>query len=71
MFTFLHAAGIHLDNPMRRLDRYEGAPADRFRHATRRDFENMVDLPIGRQADFVLICGELYDGDWQDYNTGL
>jgi exonuclease SbcD len=70
-FTFLHTADIHLDSPMHRLDRYEGAPAGRFRHATRRAFENLVELAIDQEVAFVLISGDLYDGDWQDYNTGL
>ena len=31
----------------------------------------MIDLAIERRVDFVLIAGDLYDGDWRDYNTGL
>jgi DNA repair exonuclease SbcCD nuclease subunit len=30
-----------------------------------------VDLAITESADFLLIAGDLYDGDWKDYNTGL
>lgn len=71
MFKFIHAADIHLDSPLHRLDAYEGAPADEFRQATRRAFENLVRLAVDAQAAFVLIAGDLYDGDWRDYNTGL
>ena len=71
MFQFIHSADIHLDSPMHMLDKYEGAPVDEIRGATRRALENLVDLAIGRRVDFVLICGDLYDGDWRDYNTGL
>jgi DNA repair exonuclease SbcCD nuclease subunit len=71
MFTFIHAADIHLDSPMHKLDAYEGAPVEQFRLSTRRAFENMVELAISEQAAFVLISGDLYDGDWKDYNTGL
>jgi exonuclease SbcD len=71
MFKFLHAADIHLDSPMRRLDRYHGAPAERLGHATRRAFRNLVELAIEEKVAFVLIAGDLYDGDWKDYNTGL
>ncbi len=71
MLTFLHAADIHLDSPLRNLDRYEGAPADAVRGAGRRALENLVDLALARSADFVLISGDLYDGEWKDYNTGL
>ena len=69
--TFLHAADVHLDSPMRGLERYDLAPVDRIRGATRRAFENLVNLAIERQVDFVLIAGDLYDGDWLDFQTGL
>ena len=71
MFRFLHAADIHLDSPLRGLERYEGAPADQIRQATRRAFEGLVQLALDERVDFVLIAGDLYDGDWKDYNTGL
>jgi exonuclease SbcD len=71
MFTFIHTADIHLDSPMLRLERYEGAPVEELRHATRRAMENLIDLAIARHVNFVLISGDLYDGDWRDYNTGL
>jgi DNA repair protein SbcD/Mre11 len=71
MFKFLHAADIHLDSPLHGLDRYEGAPVAECRGATRRALENLVQLAIDEQVAFVLIAGDVYDGDWQDYNTGL
>lgn len=71
MFKFIHAADIHLDSPLHKLDAYEGAPVEELRHATRRAFENLVDLALEEEVDFVLIAGDLYDGDWKDYNTGL
>jgi DNA repair exonuclease SbcCD nuclease subunit len=69
--SFLHAADIHLDSPLRGLQRYEHAPVERIRGATRRAFERMIGLAVERRVDFVLIAGDLYDGDWRDYNTGL
>jgi len=69
--SFIHAADIHLDSPLRGLERYEGAPVEYVRGATRKAFENMVNLAIQEKVDFVLIAGDLYDGDWKDYNTGL
>jgi DNA repair protein SbcD/Mre11 len=68
---FLHAADIHLDSPLRGLERYEGAPVAEIRGATRRAFERLVDLAIEEEVAFVLLAGDLYDGDWKDYNTGL
>ena len=68
---FLHAADIHLDSPLRGLARYDGAPVDEIRGATRRAFENLIDLAVDEEVSFVLLVGDLYDGDWKDYNTGL
>jgi len=71
MHRFIHAADIHLDSPLRGLEKYEGAPVSEIRGATRRALENLVALAIDRKVDFVLIAGDLYDGDWKDHNTGL
>ena len=71
MLKFLHAADLHLDSPMRGLERYEGAPADQMRGATRRALENLVRLAIDETVRFVIIAGDLYDTDWKDYNTAL
>lgn len=71
MFKFLHAADIHLDSPLNKLDSYEGAPVDAIRGATRRAMDNLVQTAIAEKVAFVLIAGDLNDGDWKDYNTGL
>jgi DNA repair exonuclease SbcCD nuclease subunit len=71
MFRFLHAADVHLDSPLVGLDRYESAPVEAVRGATRRAFENLVGLAIDEEVAFVLLAGDLYDGDWKDYRTGL
>lgn len=68
---FLHTADLHLDSPLRGLARYEGAPVEAIRGATRRALENLVALALQEQVNFVLIAGDIYDGDWKDYNTGL
>jgi len=68
---FIHTADIHLDSPLHRLEAYEGAPVEEIRQASRRAFENLIDLAIDEVVDFVLIVGDLFDGDWKDYNTGL
>jgi DNA repair protein SbcD/Mre11 len=71
MLKLLHAADVHLDSPLRGLERYPGAPAEEIRGATRRAFENLVALAIEEEVGLVLLAGDLYDGDWKDYNTGL
>lgn len=71
MFKFIHTADVHLDSPLRGLERYDGAPLERIRGATRQALKNLVELAIAEEVDLVLIAGDLYDGDWKDYNTGL
>jgi DNA repair exonuclease SbcCD nuclease subunit len=68
---FIHTADIHLDSPLYRLEAYEGAPVEEVRQASRRAFENLIELAIEESVDFVLIAGDLFDGDWKDYNSGL
>ena len=71
MLRFIHTADVHLDSPLRGLSRYEGAPVEALRGATRRAFERLVDLAIQEEVAFVLLAGDLYDGDWRDFNTGI
>ena len=46
------------------------APATRIRQATRDALDNLVDLAMREQVDFVVVAGDLYDGDWPDFRTG-
>jgi len=72
MLNFIHAADIHLDSPLRGLLHYEGAPpVEEIRGATRQALDNLVNFTLTEKAHFLLIAGDLYDGDWQDFNTGL
>lgn len=68
---FLHAADLHIDSPLRGLARYEGAPVDRLRTASRSALARLVDRAVLEAVDFVLFAGDLYDRDWQDFHTGL
>jgi exonuclease SbcD len=67
---FLHAADIHLDSPLAGL-RARRPAGGGIRHCTRRAFAAMVDLARDEDVAFVVIAGELYDGDWKDFSTGL
>jgi DNA repair protein SbcD/Mre11 len=70
-FRFIHAADLHLDSPLRGLESDPSAPAELIRGATRRALGRLVDLAIDEKVDFVLIAGDVYDGDWLDFGTGL
>lgn len=68
---FIHTADIHLDSPLTGLSAYQDAPAELLRTATRDAFENLVDEAISEKVDFMVIAGDLYDGKWKDFNTGI
>jgi DNA repair exonuclease SbcCD nuclease subunit len=68
---FVHAADLHIDSPLRGLDKYDGAPVDRLRGSTRRALENLVALCIEESAAFLLLAGDVFDGNWKDFSTGL
>jgi len=70
-FRFIHTADIHLDSPLKGLSVQEGSAATRIRTATREALDNLVGHAIEENVDFLVIAGDLYDGDWRDYHTGL
>ncbi len=70
MFRFIHAADIHLDSPLRGLDQDETAPKERIRNASRVALKNLVDFALEQRVNFIVIGGDVYDGDWVDYATG-
>lgn len=68
---FLHAADIHLDSPLAGLLARDDLPDSVIRHCTRRAFAALIDLALEEDVAFVVIAGDLYDGDWKDFSTGL
>ncbi len=68
---FLHTADIHLDSPLAGLAGYGDAPTDLLRSATREAFSGLVGRAIEDGVAFMIIAGDLYDGEWKDFNTGL
>lgn len=71
MLTFIHAADFHLDSPLQGLARYEGAPVDEIRGASRRALGNLVDYILDNSIPLLLIAGDLYDADCPDFQTLL
>ena len=68
---FIHAADIHLDSPLHGLSAYPDAPAAQLRNASREALRQLVDRAIEEEVAFLVIAGDLYDGDWKDHNTGI
>jgi DNA repair exonuclease SbcCD nuclease subunit len=70
-FTFVHAADLHIDSPLAGLGLKDTAVAARFAHAGRRVVEALIDETITAKAAFLVISGDIFDGDWKDVTTGL
>ena len=70
-FRFIHTADIHLDSPLKGLSSQDGKVAARIRSATREALDNLIGHAIDEEVSFLVIAGDLYDGDWRDYQTGL
>lgn len=70
-FRFVHASDIHLDSPLKGLAGYDGGASERIRSATREAFDNLIGQVIDEEASFFIIAGDLFDGEWRDYQTGL
>ncbi len=71
MSTILHAADIHLDSPLRGLRTSPEAPVDELRGATRAAFDQLVNLAVEQAVDAVVLAGDLYDGDRDDFDTAI
>ena len=67
----IHAADIHLDSPLVGLKARAEDRADEFIQATRQALVQLVNYVIDEDAALLLNAGDLYDGDWKDFSTGI
>jgi DNA repair protein SbcD/Mre11 len=70
-FTFIHAADLHISSPLAGLGLKDRVVAERFAAAGRRAVEALADVAIQSQAAFLIVAGDIFDGDWKDVTTGL
>jgi len=61
-FRFVHAADLHIDSPFAGIGDADNRVTTRLREATYEAFQNLVDLCINQNADFLVIAGDVYDG---------
>ena len=60
-FSFIHTADLHLDSPFSGLRQVDGEIATLLKDATFRAFDNLVDLALKNEVDFLLVAGDVYD----------
>jgi DNA repair protein SbcD/Mre11 len=70
-FTFLHAADLHLGSPFLGLSLKDEDVARRLASASREAFTTLVEAAIAEKVAFVVIAGDVYDGEWRDASIGL
>lgn len=63
VMRFVHAADIHLDSPLQNLALQDTDKITKVRRACRDAFEDMIDFCIDREVSFLVLAGDLYDGD--------
>lgn len=61
-YTFIHAADLHLDTPFEGLGRVAPDVAQRLRDASLDAWDALVECCIEREAAFLLLAGDIYDG---------
>ena len=70
-FKFLHAADLHLDSPLLGLATKSADYAARIDRASRDAFENLIALAIDEGCSFIVLSGDIFDGDLRNFETGL
>ncbi|MBT2638996.1 DNA repair exonuclease [Bacillus sp. ISL-39] len=60
---FLHTADLHLDSPMVGLRHLPKAIFHRLQESTFTALKNITDAAIKHEVDFVVIAGDLFDGE--------
>lgn len=70
-FTFVHAADLHLDSPLLGLAGKSAEYAARVEAASREAFDNLIALAIDEGCRFMVLAGDIFDGDLRNFQTGL
>lgn len=62
MFRFVHAADLHLDSPCKGIGKTNAEVGKILRAATFEAYDKLIQLCIDKQADALLIAGDVFDG---------
>src|SRR5699024_8262458 len=69
--SFIHAADLHLDSPFKGL---ANVPKEIFTHIQNSTFQaldQLIDMAIQRDVDFVLLAGDLFDNEKQSLKAQI
>lgn len=65
MIRFIHTADLHLDSPFKGLKQLHPKLYNQVYQSTFKSFERLVTIAIEEAGDFIVISGDIYDGDNQ------
>lgn len=60
---FLHTADLHLDTPFKGMAHFPVEHLEKLRNSTFQAFSNLIDYAIETKPDFIVIVGDIYDGE--------
>lgn len=63
MIRFIHTADLHLDSPFKGMTGLSQERLQQLRASTFNAFDNLIDYALTSKPDFLLIVGDIYDGE--------
>lgn len=70
-FKFIHAADLHLDSPLQGLRDRDGDIGERIARASKTALNSLISLAIDEQCKFVVLAGDIFDGDIRNFQSAL
>ena len=67
--TFIHTADLHLDSPFSGLKDLPASLLKEIRDSPFKSFQKIIDQAISHHVDFILISGDLFDGENRNLRT--
>lgn len=67
--TFIHSADLHLDSPFSGLKNLPQHILKTIKESTFTAFQTMINEAILRSVDFILLAGDIYDGENRNLST--
>ncbi len=68
-FTFIHTADLHLGREFKGLARLSEALREAVREVLYHTFDDLIQLCISKQVDFLIIAGDIFDGQQVSYKA--
>lgn len=72
-FSFIHTADIHLGRPFSNITDFsrDARIKELYKKAVEKSFNNLIEYAQTKNVDFVLIAGDTFDSDEQDFESKL